>query len=364
MQMSPMMKVVIRCDASNAIGTGHVMRCLTLAEQLRGKGAEVSFLSREHVGNMNDYIESSGYQLHRLPPGRMSTGDYENEYARWLAVPLEKDIQDSVGWLREQKSSVDWMIVDHYGLDERWERAVRPFVGRIMVIDDLANRRHDCDLLLDQNYFQGYGQRYEGLVPDHCRLLLGPKHVLLRDEFVQVRSEIGRRRSPVERVLIFFGGADTTDQTSLALRAVEFLDRRDIHYDVVLGSTNQIRNKIIDRCGSISHVTCHVQVENMAQLMAGADLALAAGGTTTYERLYMKLPSITISVANNQTKVLEALSQEGYLRYLGRAGSVTAMHMAQAVRDFERDELEVREFEFDKRNNILWSQLQDCAVAR
>jgi UDP-2,4-diacetamido-2,4,6-trideoxy-beta-L-altropyranose hydrolase len=362
--MGSIMKVAIRCDASNEIGTGHVMRCLTLAEQLRSNGGEVSFISRDHVGNMNDYIESHGYQLHRLPLDRTSRDGYENEYARWLTVSLEKDVQDTVAWLREQESSVDWMIVDHYGLDDRWERAVRPFCERIMVIDDLANRRHDCDLLLDQNYFEGYEQRYEGLVPDHCGLLLGPKYVLLRDEFAQMRSKIGKRRSPVERVLIFFGGVDTTDQTSLALRAVQLLDRTDIHYDVVVGSTNRNRNKIIDRCRSILHVTCHVQVENMAELMACADLALAAGGTTTYERMYMKLPSITVSVANNQTKVLEALSRQGYLRYLGRAGSVAAKHMAQAVKDFERDELEVREFEFDKRNNILWSQLQDCAVAR
>lgn len=306
------MNVAIRCDASREIGTGHVMRCLTLADQLHDKGAGVTFICREHVGNINDVIEKHGFSVHRLPfIDTPSDKDFESEYARWLAVSTEKDIQDTLSWLRKQECSVDWLVVDHYGLDDQWEQKLRPFVGRIMVIDDLANRRHDCDLLLDQSFFEDSKDRYDGLVPDTCCMLLGPEYVLLRPEFVRARSCLQERDGLVRRVLVFFGGVDPTNETGKAVRALKALDRNDFTIDVVVGGANPHHEAIRQLCEREPGINYHRSVDNMAQMMARSDLAIGGGGTTTWERCYLGLPTITVLIADNQRMMIEALAARG-----------------------------------------------------
>jgi UDP-2,4-diacetamido-2,4,6-trideoxy-beta-L-altropyranose hydrolase len=330
--------VAIRCDASYEIGTGHVMRCLTLADQLRGMGGEVTFISREHAGNINDVIEKHGFSVHRLPFIDTHSGrDFESEYARWLAVSPEKDIHDTVAWLREQKSSIDLLVVDHYALDAEWEIAARPLVSRIMVIDDLANRRHDCDLLLDQNYFEDFEGRYDGLVPDHCRLLLGPGYALLRPEFIRARSCLQKRDGVVRRVLVFFGGVDPTDETSKALRALTTLTDYELKADVVVGQTNPHRAAVEKRCRQIPGMAYHAQVDNMAELMARAGLGLGAGGVTTYERCCLGLPTLITAIAKNQIAIGKGADEHGVARYLGRSSEVTAEMIAETMTPFLKD---------------------------
>ena len=303
------MKVAIRCDASNAIGTGHVMRCLTLAEQLRGKGADVTFVCRRHPGHLNDYIQKCGYAVCELPsPDVGATDCSDNEYACWLAVSGEKDASETIRSLGGKADSIDWLVVDHYGLDARWEQKMRPMVSEIMIIDDLANRRHDCDLLLDQNYFEGYEQRYEGLIPDQCRAFLGPQYALLRPEFVEARKQLRIRNGEVKRMLVFLGGVDPSNETGKAVTAMTRIDRSDIQLDVVIGSRNPNKLEIRNLCSQHSGIVVHENVENMAQLMLKADLAIGGGGTTTWERCYLGLPTITLLIADNQRQMIEALA--------------------------------------------------------
>ncbi len=328
------MNVAIRCDASYEIGTGHVMRCLTLANQLRGMGGEVTFISREHAGNINDVIEKHGFSVHRLPFIDTHSGkDFESEYARWLAVSSEKDIHDTVAWLREQKSSIDLLVVDHYALDAEWEIAARPFVSRIMVIDDLADRRHDCDLLLDQNRLAPSDNCYDGLVPAHCRNLIGPGYALLRPEFVRMRPESEQARDS-RRLFLFFGGSDPTDETSKALRALTMLTDYELTADVVIGQTNPHRAAVEKRCRQIPGMAYHSQVDNMAELMVRAGLGLGAGGVTTYERCCLGLPTLITAIAKNQIAIGEGADEQGVARYLGKSSDVTAEMIAEAMAPF------------------------------
>ncbi|MDH3892462.1 MAG: UDP-2,4-diacetamido-2,4,6-trideoxy-beta-L-altropyranose hydrolase [candidate division Zixibacteria bacterium] len=306
------MKVAIRCDASNAIGTGHVMRCATLADQLTTHSAEVTFICRNHPGHLNDYIKELGYAICELPSPDSDAANFGGtEYARWLAVPDMIDASESLDALRSLPGGIDWLIVDHYGLDARWEQEMRATVKAVMVIDDLANRCHNCDLLLDQSYVEDYEHRYRSLVPDSCRVYLGPQYALLRPEFLQARHKLRRRGGHVERILVFLGGVDPSNQTRKAIDAIIALERDDIQLDVVIGSRNPHKDEIRKVCSRHSQFVVHENAVQMAELMSQADLAVGAGGTTTWERCFLGLPTITILIADNQRDMIEALAERG-----------------------------------------------------
>lgn len=354
------MKVFIRTDASTQIGTGHVMRCLTLARDLKQFGMEVSFISRVLPGNLCDYIESKGFKVYRLEAETELAGD---KYWEWLGknwledarrteeilLNQSKNLSDMnnkdnlASFLNEQNkeeenitnisskivaeiftdaqgselSSNLNLVVDSYALDSKWEKHLRPYVNKIMVIDDLANRPHDCDLLLDQNYYKNLEKRYDGLVPSDCRKLLGPKYALLRPEFHQAKKNLRKRDGKVRRILVFFGGSDPTNETVKALEAIKLLNRPEIAIDVVVGTANPHKEQVKELCNQMPNTNYHCQVKNMAELMAAADLAIGAGGAATWERLYLELPTIAIAVAENQVETLEALSEDGMVYYFG-----------------------------------------------
>ncbi|MEW5994995.1 MAG: UDP-2,4-diacetamido-2,4,6-trideoxy-beta-L-altropyranose hydrolase [Candidatus Zixiibacteriota bacterium] len=311
------MNVAIRVDASCRIGTGHVMRCLTLAEMLRANGAAVSFICREHPGHLCDLIEQKGHYCHRLPCAKPGIDTANDEYSTWLAVSVEEDTRQTQAFLQRQQCDMAWLIVDHYVLDERWEKAMRPYAEHIMVIDDLADRRHDCDLLLDQNLYEDLHTRYDGLLPENCQKLLGPQYALLRREFVTAREKMPQRNGTVNCILVFFGGADATNETIKALEAIRLLGRPDIAVDVVVGSSNLHKGQIETAARNMPNVTLHHQAENMAELMVRADLAIGGGGTTTWERCYLGLPTITIIVAENQRETIEAVAARGAVWNMG-----------------------------------------------
>lgn len=295
------------------------MRCLTLADALREKGAEVTFVCREHHGHLFELIESSGHQLLRLP---LVTSSIEGRlaHAYWLDASQEEDARQTAEALKTI-GRADWLIIDHYALDVEWETAMRSCAKRIMVIDDLADRVHDCDVLLDQNlHLADMETRYERLVPARCKKLLGPKYALLRPEFREARSKLKMRDGSVKRIFVFFGGSDPTNETGKTLRAIQQLDRTDIAIDVIVGSTNPHQMDIADLCMQLPKATLYRQVNNMAELMAKADLAIGAGGGAMWERCSLGLPTIVVSVADNQQSGCEAAARQGAILYLG--GSV------------------------------------------
>ncbi|MBL0225443.1 MAG: UDP-2,4-diacetamido-2,4,6-trideoxy-beta-L-altropyranose hydrolase [Geobacteraceae bacterium] len=182
------MMVCIRTDASDVIGSGHVMRCLTLADELRQRGADVIFICRILLGNLIGLIEDKGYSVVRLqqPETEYIAAAEDVAHAAWLGVSWEQDAVDTIDAFGEKHPKL--LIIDNYALDSRWETKLRPYVEKIMVIDDLADRSHDCDLLLDQNLYQSIETRYDKLISESCKRLLGPKYALFRPEFVTARK--------------------------------------------------------------------------------------------------------------------------------------------------------------------------------
>lgn len=323
-------KILIRADSSIRIGSGHVMRCLTLADDLKQKGAEINFVCREESGNLINYIESKKYKVHRL-----SAGIDLNEEKRCAKIILT-----------EYETEPDWLIIDHYDSDISYESSLRSYVKKIMVIDDLANRRHDCDLLLDQNFYENVKTRYNGFVPDRCIKLIGPAYALLRPEFQNARQSLRERNGKITSILVFMGGVDLTNETCKVMKALKILNKTEITIDVVVGSSNPHRDEIEYLAEQMQNVICHVNVKNMAALMASADLGIGAGGTTTWERCSMGLPALVITVAENQINIAKSLAQCGCIINLGWHETVNESTIISAMENLISNPGEMHQMSF------------------
>jgi len=312
--------IFIRTDASIAIGTGHVMRCLTLADELREKGNEIRFICRKAPGNFIEFIEVKGYRVYSLPAD--------------IDLPADRDLTQEI--LQKQQNSIDWLIIDHYGIDASWETPLREFVKKIIVIDDLANRRHDCDILLDQNYSSDV-KRYQGLVSEECIQLLGAEYALLRPQFRKARENLKEDSNEVKRILVFMAGGDPSNETWKVLQALKLLCRDDVVLDVVIGSSNPFKNELEILIEQMPGAACYFNVKNMAELMSSADIAIGACGTSTWERCCLGLPGIVMVLADNQKEIAEELDKEGVVVNLGWHENVTVMDIKDAVGNLMKD---------------------------
>lgn len=303
------MKIAFRVDASIQMGTGHVMRCLTLADALKSNGSECVFICRAHTGNLIELIQSKGYTTHTLPltaENFLEPGDLT--HSNWLGATQDEDAANCAQVLKELRP--DWLIVDHYALDIRWEQALGPCCCKLMVIDDLADRQHACKLLLDQTYGRNPAD-YRSLVPECCTILCGAQYALLRPEFAALRPySLKRRAKPnLGSLLINMGGVDKDNVTQQVLDALRGCQLpTDCRITVVMGATAPWLENIRQQAELLPWSTqVLVGVNNMAQLMADNDLAIGAAGATSWERCCMGLPSIVLLIAENQHLILSNL---------------------------------------------------------
>lgn len=325
-------RIVIRADASHEMGTGHVMRCLTLARTLRQRGAEVHFVCREHDGNLNGFLEAAGFAVYRLAleeTGRVADPQaLAPPHAHWLGASWERDADQTLRAMGER--AADWLIVDHYGLDSRWQEQLRTKAHKILVIDDLADRQNDCDVLLDQNFFSNASQRYQDRVPQHATLLLGPTYALLGPDYACLRRRAMPRSGVPNRVLVSFGGAD---QLGLTRRTVEALLSLpfDIEADIILsqgsGDHLPIKQLLVEQ----SSIRLHDRVATLAPFMLAADLAIGAGGATNWERMCLGLPTLVVTMADNQREIAKHLASQGLIRWLGEADTVGVDEIRSAI---------------------------------
>jgi UDP-2,4-diacetamido-2,4,6-trideoxy-beta-L-altropyranose hydrolase len=326
------LRAIFRTDAGTEVGTGHLMRCLALAAGLRAEGAECAFLCRDGLGALAQVITDGGHRLIRMGNTDQRQGAAVGEplaHDGWLPGGWQQDLDVCLGELASEPAA-DWLVVDHYALDRRWEQGMRATARSIMAIDDLADRVHDCDLLLDQNLMPAMDSRYAGLLPSGCKSLLGPRYALLRSEFSGKGESTRGGDHPEPRLLVMFGGADAGN---LTLRTVKTL--ADIGWngpvDVVAGPLYPAFVALQAAIKILPDATLHAPALDVAALMHGADLAVGSPGLASLERCACALPSLTISQAKNQEEVGVALAEAGAHWYLGRAEAVTDEELQQAL---------------------------------
>lgn len=315
-------RTLFRCDASAAMGGGHVMRCLTLADALARRGWWCGFA----VG------PDAAATVPRLRHGAFDV--------LLLDGPAAAEPQKIAHWLGGR---ADLLVADHYGRDAAFESACRSWAERILVIDDLANRRHDADILIDPTCGRA-ADAYSALVPQRCRLLAGAGFALLRPAFTEARpASLERRRSTacVDRLLVAFGATDPDNATARALTSLAEA-RLPVEIDVVLGAGAPHLAAVRAQASEMPQPTrVHADPENLASLMAAADLAIGAGGGMALERCCLGLPSIVIEIAGNQQLVARALAVEGAVLNLGPARLLSRNGLAMVLRAvaFDRNRL-------------------------
>jgi len=311
------MKVVFRVDASLQIGIGHVMRCLTLAQALKENGANVEFICRKHEGSLINKIRSNGFVVHELKVFEEAEVDNKLAHSHWLGVTQQQDADDCINILKAEK--LDWLIVDHYALDEQWQKRLKPCYEKLMVIDDLADRQFDCDILLDQT-FGRQQEDYLALTPEDCKLLLGSQYALLRPEFVEWRGISLERRSKPEfkQLLINMGGVDVDNVTEKVLDELTICNLpNDLKITVVMGGSAPHLESIKSKAIVLPYKTeVKVDVGNMAEIMSNSDVAIGASGSTTWERCCLGLPTIQVITANNQSVLAKSLDKAGVIELI------------------------------------------------
>jgi UDP-2,4-diacetamido-2,4,6-trideoxy-beta-L-altropyranose hydrolase len=304
------MRIVFRVDASTRIGTGHVVRCATLGHALRKQGSEVIFICASLPGNCCESLERDGFQVERIQVPRMADSGADDM--------TEREIGE-VGALLRKLGRPDWLVVDHYSLDARWEAAMRPFCGRILVIDDLANRRHECDALLDQNLVADLDVRYQDKLPAGCKTMLGPRFALLQPLYRELRKRVRARSGSPRRILVFFGGADADNLTGRVLGVLRRIGEGEVRIDVVAGASNPHKLKLLQEVAAIPGARFHDALPTLAEFMLEADIAIGACGTTTWERCCLGLPALVVTVAENQVEIARELHARTVIRWIGRA---------------------------------------------
>ncbi len=330
------MTVFIRTDASREIGSGHVMRCLSLAKHLRKFEIEAVFISAQLDGDLISRIKQEGFGVRVLNRAAVFESPQKANNSSWPLLQETRWELDAIATKDAFKGEkVDWLVVDHYGIDIKWEQKLRPFVNKILVIDDLANRSHDCDILLDQNLTKNCEDRYDGLVPKSCTALIGPKYALLQSEYAQRRVKIKNRSGKIKRILIYFGGVDRFNLCSRSLVAFQELDRKDLQLDVVLGVQTPHSKEVMEQAANFDQVCVHSAVPSLAPFIHEADLSIGAGGGTTWERCCLGLPSLVVTIADNQIPTARELHRRGIIKWLGHHDEVTSEVIGSAFIDFE-----------------------------
>jgi len=304
------MRVVFRVDASLQMGTGHVMRCLALAQVLKENGENVEFICRKHEGSLIDKIRSNGFIVHELEIFEETEVDSRLAHSHWLGATQRQDADDCIDIIKADKS--DWLIVDHYSLDEQWQKRLRPYCEKLMVIDDLADRKHQCDILLDQNYGRS-PKDYEAFISESTKLLMGAQYSLLRPEFEQWRqySLDRRKEANFKSLLLNMGGTDPDNITEKVVERLRTANLpKDIVITIVMGKTAPHLQSVKSCASKLPYRSeVKVDVDNMAEVMANSDIAIGASGSTTWERCCLGVPTIQLITAYNQKFVAQQLDK-------------------------------------------------------
>jgi len=302
------------------------MRCLTLANALlKDLNANVFFFCRSFEGNITDVVRNNGFEV-ILMEANESPNKNDTTYQTWLGAAQEADAEEFI--TAANKSGIDkfnLIVTDHYGISEQWENKVRNITNCITVIDDLADRRHICDFLIDQNYFKNFESRYNFLTNDNCNKLLGPNYTLLRDEFSDLRTELPpfEIRFSQKIITIFFGGTDPDGYSEKALRGLLCKLDESYNINVILGKSNPNIDRLKKYEKQFDRVTLYIQVSNMSEHIGQSLLFVGAIGATTWERCFCGTPGLVSSIAENQIQAAIDLHEISAHFYLGKAENLS-----------------------------------------
>jgi UDP-2,4-diacetamido-2,4,6-trideoxy-beta-L-altropyranose hydrolase len=300
-------KVALRADAYAEIGTGHLMRCIVLGQGIMERGGEVVFITYCSSAGLVSRLKNEGFSLHLLN------------------VP--RSLTESLGLIEKERP--DWVVLDGYHFDSGYQKAMKDAGYKLLVIDDYVRLDYYyADIILNQNYGAEEIQYNTG---KGTKLLLGTKYVMLRREFLKYREFERKCPEFAENVLITMGGADTDNLTLQVLKALNLVES-PLKIKVAVGAANPHYEMLAEEVKQSSHsVKVLRDVQDMAHLIAWADIAVSAGGTTVWELAFMGLPSFLCIVATNQVGVVNRLARDGIFQTLGQIKDLSDREIAEAA---------------------------------
>ena len=313
--------IFIRVDSSTKVGYGHLIRCLALADTLK-KSFKINFICTNLNGNLISQICKKKFEVFRFN-------------TKSQRINVKKDAEKTISIIKKHRNKKSLLILDSYILSQEWENRVKPYVKRLIVIDDLMDRKHSCDLIIDQNLHTQMNSLYTKSVPKNCVKLLGPDYAILRNQFIAQRKYAKIRSLPIKNILVSFGGTDNENHTLHALTSLKKLNS-DVNVNVVIGTANMNKKTIKNFCKKNLNFNYFEQVENMAKLMKIADLCIGSSGTTTWERCCLGLPAIVVVASNDQKDIASAVSNNKCIINLGKikkSGKVNYIHLIKNLKN-------------------------------
>ncbi len=314
-----MKTIIFRTDSSYELGSGHLIRCRTLARALKKRGAKVIFISKKIKGNLIKTIEKE-FKTYTIEPNSEFKLDSKekNFYSKTLCSNQFEDFSKTLEIINiKLRTNIDWIIIDHYAIDEQWTKCIKKSKSRylkeskIFIIDDLINRHFDADIILNQNFYGEYkNDLYNNLVPKGCRQFIGPKFALIGNEYKDLRKNFISRKK-ISRVLIFFGGVDRKNHTVNIIKQIIDINLPEIIFDVVIGEQNKNYEEIKTLIKKFKNFRLYVQINSLANLIFKSDLYIGSAGTTNWERACLGLPSIVKSISNDQNNIIKNLERAG-----------------------------------------------------
>lgn len=305
-----MINIAFRADANAQIGSGHLHRCLALAYELvRVLDCRILFVTNYLDDSLCDLIESQGFERLSLEPSKHSI-EQNLGHSHWLSTSARDDVEQLKEYLKENDiGCLHWVICDHYGLDAKYHKLLYQFSCRVLVIDDLADRELYCDLLIDQTFNRDKRDYDKRLTRSGCRVLVGSRYALLREEFFLCRAQSRPRKPPIyPQILVFMGSGDPLNLSEVIIRALIRTDRlKNLNIKLVLGGVNPHLEKIRAVVNQQPNIELLVDHSQMAELMLACDIAIGASGSASWERCCLGLPTITIKVAGNQSLISDGL---------------------------------------------------------
>lgn len=290
------------------MGIGHIMRCLTIAKFLKAKSSNVFFICRKHKGNLIYKIKDAGFAVLELennaPEKELMS---EIIYSSWLGSTINQDADETINLLKNL--SIDWLIIDHYSLDEYWHKKLQKYCKKLLVIDDMADKNFYCHVLVNQN-LGIHKKAYEKKLPSNCKLLIGTRYTLLRNEFFNLREEALKKRNKtkeIKNILISFGGVDPQNIT---LKVLKKIKNKNLNVTVVLGYESPHIKSLEKYCIN-RNIRMIIGINNMAKEMLKADISIGASGSTSWERCCLGLPTLLYIIADNQKEIAYNLEKFG-----------------------------------------------------
>ena len=311
------MNILFRVDASNIIGTGHVYRCLNMAELY--KNNNIYFVTKNHLFNLSEKIKEK-YTCFEL---ELKNKDNVNlNIETWLGESQINDVKKTISVIKKNNLYIEWLVIDHYGIDITWEKEIKNYVKNICVIDDYTNRKHDCNVLVNQQIEYNDIFKYKHILNNDCKILTGNDYLFFHEKYYSLN--MNKKINSLKKINIFMGGSDTHNITNTIIdicNDFNIKNNLNIIFDVLIGKSNINYEQLKSKLKNMKNFQLYYDLNFIGDLLLNADLAIGAPGTSSYERCLTQTPTLMVCLADNQKTVIQKFIDSGTVIYLGDLNS-------------------------------------------